>query len=253
MSDVILFLSPHLDDVILSCPAHVLEAVATGAEVVVATVFSEGGPQHAGRRHDDTLACASLGAHAKHLGMSDAPWRRGHERTFRALVLDLHPADAEDLERVRAVVDAAIEELRPAKLYAPLGVGDHIDHRLLHAAVFAREGAVFFEDQPYASIPGAVPSRLGLAVDPAAYRAALSAAPMMAAWLPEGAERERALDDVLALRHAPLPVRESHALELDAPLIAAARAAQLHYASEITAMHIADLLPVPRERMWARA
>lgn len=244
MADLVLFLSAHLDDVVLSCPGHVLAARA-GADVVVATLFSEGGPDHARRRADDARACAALGARPLHLGLRDAPWRRGHPPSFRALVLDALERDAEDFAEARRAVAALVASLRPALVYAPLAVGEHVDHRALFEA--APRHARFYEDQPYALARGAIEARLGLPLDRDAYRAALERAPTTAAWLPPGPERTQALDALAHLARPPSSLRVVDRLALDAAAIAAARAAQACYGPELDALGVAALLPAQVE------
>src|SRR5258708_27875606 len=58
--------------------------------------------------------------------------------------------------------------IRPRHLYAPLGVGGHVDHGLTYEAAlraFAGEpgrNLFFYEERPEAFVPGAVRIRLGL-------------------------------------------------------------------------------------------
>src|SRR5258708_35086179 len=58
--------------------------------------------------------------------------------------------------------------IRPRHLYAPLGVGGHVDHRLTYEAAlraFAGEpgrNLFFYEERPEAFVPGAARIRLGL-------------------------------------------------------------------------------------------
>jgi LmbE family N-acetylglucosaminyl deacetylase len=90
------FVSPHLDDVVLSCGA-LLSALARHSRVTVVNVFTEGGPPpytraarsllrrcgascaeqlFAERRKEDAHVMASLGVQAVNLGFPDAPFRR---------------------------------------------------------------------------------------------------------------------------------------------------------------------------------
>jgi LmbE family N-acetylglucosaminyl deacetylase len=145
-----LFVSPHLDDVALSCAGRLLRARDAGDRVVVATVFSAGGPAHGARQEEDRAALASIGAEAVHLGFSDGPWRPGIELSYRSLVLEA----AVDAALVAAVADAVsglVRALGPRETYLPLGVGGHIDHRTVCAAAAGVAGPVaFYEDRPYA-------------------------------------------------------------------------------------------------------
>jgi LmbE family N-acetylglucosaminyl deacetylase len=160
-ADVCVCFSPHLDDVVLSCPAHVLAERTAGRRVIVATLFTEGGEDEDGRRlyalrrREDETAVALLGAEPLHLGLPDAPFRGPYYRSFRAIVLGeqaegTHAAEAADCVRQTCL------RLRPTRCYFPLGVGTHIDHRLVHRAVGGMPNEVelsFYEDRPYVFLP----------------------------------------------------------------------------------------------------
>ena len=155
-----LFVSPHFDDVVLSCPAHVVDAGRHG-RVIVATAF---GHNQDARRAEDARALALLGAEALPLPFSDAPERLGIEPGLRSLLLTRYDREAED----RAALIAALRPLLAAAsvthLVLPLGVGGHVDHRIVHGLYDAWPHAVsvsFFEDEPYARVRGAIQARLG--------------------------------------------------------------------------------------------
>lgn len=131
----LVFVSPHLDDVALSCAAKLLHAER---RCVVMSVFTEG-KGYAKRRREDRDALASIGVEAVHLGLRDAPFRLGCG--FDEVVQS--PSD-EDVEAVREAlrIDGAHE------VWFPAGVGGHVDH--LAVARAAPEGARFYLERPYA-------------------------------------------------------------------------------------------------------
>jgi LmbE family N-acetylglucosaminyl deacetylase len=201
-----LFLSPHLDDAILSCGGRILRHVARGEPVVLLTAFSHADPADtadwAARRREDQAAAARLGAQVQWLGMPDAPFRDPHYVDFAAITGPHAPGDARWRERLRERLHAVVQSLRPTAIYAPLGVGDHVDHRLVHEAASALAPApLAYEDHPYALVPHAVRRRLdalGLRTDdptpppsPVAYLDALVQAPYVQHYLPPGPARER--------------------------------------------------------------
>ena len=155
----LLVVSPHLDDAVLSCAGAIYAHARQGHRVVVCTVFTEG-RAHARRRDEDLAATTSLGAEAIHLGLLDAPERLGIERSHRALVEQEATAEA-DVALVRATLDAAIERVQPTHIYVPLAVGEHVDHRVVHAAMHDRARVVVYEDRPYSFLAGATRARLG--------------------------------------------------------------------------------------------
>ncbi|MGM7777461.1 PIG-L deacetylase family protein [Arthrobacter sp. KNU-44] len=102
-----LFLSPHLDDAVLSCGA-LMESAANNRKVVVATLFTEAGPapytraarsflrqcsaHDAGdlfeaRRREDAAVFNDLGVQPIHLGATDALFRKREEKMVRSGVL----------------------------------------------------------------------------------------------------------------------------------------------------------------------
>lgn len=162
-----LYLSPHLDDAVLSCAARIRQETATGMRVVVATLFADGDlasrAAYRRRRAEDTRAIASLGASAIHLRLRDAPFRRQYYSSFRTIVLGSHPADGEDEDEAKRVLGNVLRRVNPERIYCPLGIGTHIDHRLTYQAATAVCGfqrLTFYEDRPYVFVPGHLPMRL---------------------------------------------------------------------------------------------
>jgi LmbE family N-acetylglucosaminyl deacetylase len=172
-----LFVSPHLDDVALSCGGLVARLVSRGEPVTIATACTADAPadqplsepaQHEhrqwrlgdrpyrSRRKEDVRACASLGAQAEHLGLLDAVYRRDdggaalYTRDF--LGGQVHPHDW-------GATSAALRDgLRPhlakaGPVYSPLAIGSHVDHVVVRRAL---EDCVpiarlrYYEDFPYA-------------------------------------------------------------------------------------------------------
>lgn len=218
---VALFLSPHLDDAILSCAGRIQRHVARGERVVLLTVFSHADPEDAAdwaaRRREDQAAAARLGAEPRWLGLPDAPFRDPAYAGFDFDVLSgpHAPGDAAWRERVAARLRQEVQALRPTAVHAPLGVGDHVDHRLVfEAAVGLHPTLRYYEDHPYALVPHAVRRRLdalGLATDDPtpppsaeAYLEAWAAAPYVQRYLPPGPARDRCL---ARLRSWPSPPR----------------------------------------------
>jgi LmbE family N-acetylglucosaminyl deacetylase len=166
------FLSPHPDDVALSCPASLLSEADRGRRALVVTFFCDTGndpdPRAAGsgarRRAEDAEAMARAGADVMFAGYADAPFRCGTYRSFGGIVFGRDPADDAVAARASDLIAWLLRRVRPDTLYAPLAVGGHIDHRLCHDAARAvRFGpTLFYEDRPYALVREAVRIRLGL-------------------------------------------------------------------------------------------
>lgn len=242
--------SPHLDDAVLSVPAWIASRAAREA-VIVLTVCSEGDAVYVGRRAEDRAALALLGATPLHLGLLDAPFRRGVPRSFRGLILGELADDDADAAAVTDALVARVTALAPDEVVLPLGVGEHIDHRIVHAAHAALPGRVgFYADRPYADVAHAIDARLArigatvddVAVAPSraaagAFLAAARAAAFVRAYLPED-QREACLRPLAAPLVRPSPTSglrlcsEQRTFD-DAARRLAIRAVQV-YASQVT-------------------
>jgi LmbE family N-acetylglucosaminyl deacetylase len=170
------YLSPHLDDAVLSCGGQIHRRLAAGERVLVATVGSADEPPPpwpplvaslhrawglgaevvAARRREDEAACRELGAHWLHLGLPEAIYRRTpgdgvpFYPTLASLFTDVAPGD-------QGFDDEIVEALRRLppfdQLVVPLGAGGHVDHALIRRAAEALtlSTLVLYEEFPYAA------------------------------------------------------------------------------------------------------
>jgi LmbE family N-acetylglucosaminyl deacetylase len=186
------YLAPHLDDAALSCGGTIHARRAKGEPVLVITLLAG---QFAGRelsplaahihaecgmlpqmvttrRAEDLAALSLLDAQVLHLDFLDAIYRTAPEgRWLYGQLVDLFgapdPADPLTGQGVKKVAEQLAGLLPPpgqATLYAPLAVGRHVDHQIIHAVAqrLAAGGQrlVFYEDYPYAEAPGATAAAL---------------------------------------------------------------------------------------------
>lgn len=173
-----LFVSPHLDDAAFSCGGTATRLSSLGWRVVLCTVFTATVPEPQGfalacqtdkgvpasedymalRRAEDEAAAAVLGAEAIWLGYPEAP-RRGYE-SAPELFSGTHEQD-EVHEAVSRDLAALARSLAPELIFAPQGLGDHVDHlqtvRALKEAseredalASPRPRLLFYRDIPYA-------------------------------------------------------------------------------------------------------
>jgi len=168
-----IFISPHLDDVALSCGGLVWRLVQEGQRVAIWTLLAGDPPDDhysefaqinhrawgktgaeaiAMRREEDRAACTRLGAELRHFNLPDAIYRRdlqsgnpvvkNNEELF---------SNSPEPEVVTRIAELLSQEIPPdAQLVLPLGLGGHIDHRLVAAATerfYAT--AAFYLDYPY--------------------------------------------------------------------------------------------------------
>jgi len=183
----VIYLSPHLDDTALSCGGLIRRQVRAGTGVLVATVFA-GRPSRtelspfaaklhaqwghlsdpvAVRRKEDKKAMQLLGADYTHLEHPDAIYRFDNTSFLYLREPDLFgPLHPSDLKLVRQSAEAMTELIhpQPSVIYAPLAVGNHVDHQLVREAALTLHRrsypVVFYEDYPYVELPGALTREL---------------------------------------------------------------------------------------------
>ncbi len=109
------------------------------------------------RRAEDEAALGPLGVRVDYWEWYDAIYRRAggefvyidHDTTFGPV----HPAERPLVAALTERLNALREANSDTVFYAPLGVGGHVDHRLVRDAALdlAQEGAsvLFYEDFPY--------------------------------------------------------------------------------------------------------
>jgi len=177
------YVSPHADDVFLSCPARLLQEQARGAKILIVTLFDEGGRSPQGASAAGRASFLDRpGVQHLDVGMPAAPTRDHAYRTFRGLTEGRQAVDEGCLSQAVELLADVGHRTRAREVYLPLGVGQHIDHRLAHEAsrsAFPPRGGgrnVFlYEERPEAFVPGAVRVRLsqvGARLPPGAVAAA---------------------------------------------------------------------------------
>jgi LmbE family N-acetylglucosaminyl deacetylase len=181
-----IFVQPHLDDVALSCGGTVALCVEKKEEPVIVTVFcatpSPGTPISdfaatlhrawggnveevwAMRQEEDARAARVLGAASIRLAFEDAIYRGGRYLSSAALRGPPADGDADVAARVEGELIALWRGTRSARVYLPLAVGGHVDHRICHAAGAALERAgasvSYYEDVPYVTVSGALDAHM---------------------------------------------------------------------------------------------
>lgn len=153
------FLSPHFDDAVYSCGGTIHHLGQQNERVHVVTVMAGDVPQPppdspivrdlharweagsnpiATRQREDKDALAQLGAHPAYLPIPDCVYRT---HAGQALYPDeaslwgaIHPHDnATAMLHTLSTFEALGIYERVSTLYVPLGVGEHVDHRIVRA------------------------------------------------------------------------------------------------------------------------
>lgn len=168
-----IYLSPHLDDVALSCGGLVWEQTRS-QEVSVWTICAGDPPAGplsqvaqslhdrwgvgidavARRRAEDLLSCQILGAKPRHFTIPDCIYRRhpadgsplyGSEQ---AIMGDPHPVETDLVDNLCKEFASAVP--RGTKVVCPLGIGGHVDHRLVRTAAEKLGFSLwYYADYPY--------------------------------------------------------------------------------------------------------
>ncbi len=184
-----LVLSPHLDDAAFSCGGTMALLADAGWRVCLATAFTRSIHPAQGfalacqldkglaadvdymalRREEDRAAAALLGvAELRWLDLPEAP-HRGYD-SAPALFGPLREDDTVWRELAPMIV-SLIDEMRPAVVFGPQGLGNHADHRQVIRAMFAAAPDApfaFYRDTPYAlRNPAAVPIVACCGLEPA--------------------------------------------------------------------------------------
>ena len=152
-----IYLSPHLDDAVLSAGGLIYDQTHSGIPVEIWTFMCGYAPEEAvspfaqmlhsmwgfssaeettrGRREEDKNAAAMVGASVLHFDFLDCIYRRGPdgEWLYSDVFLPPHPEDAAIPAQIAETISS---RLRPDDmLVCQLSVGSHVDH------VLVRQGA----------------------------------------------------------------------------------------------------------------
>ena len=183
-SPTYLFISPHLDDAVLSCGGLIYRLIKAQCKVVVVTAFTADAPSDlalsrlARRNHaawglretpfairclEDIQALGELGAEHTHLGFLDAIYRTDSSQQLlytKSVFSEPCPFDHENL--AKALSNSLRSVLISYKgknpyIFCPLTIGGHVDHiivRRVIQSVCVGMPIVYYEDFPYASKRG---------------------------------------------------------------------------------------------------
>jgi LmbE family N-acetylglucosaminyl deacetylase len=169
-----IYLSPHFDDVALSCGGLVWEQTKSSEDVSIWTVCAGKPPAgeispfalelhtrwevnqnaSAQRRIEDKNSCRRLGARSRYFSIPDCIYRR-HPRTGEFLYASeaalngpLHPGDTKVIHTLQEVLKRSLHP--DVVLVCPLGLGTHVDHQLTRLAVEGLGRTVwYYADFPY--------------------------------------------------------------------------------------------------------
>lgn len=190
-----IYLSPHLDDAALSCGGSIARFIAAGQTVLVVNICA-GSPPPAGpfspfaeqlhrqwglppdevvrrRIGEDVAALETLGADCLLLDLLDAIYRLPDAYHDNATLFGPVAPNDPLADQLRTYVVGLAARFPSAIFYAPLGIGQHVDHQLTYmvAERFSHSGMslAFYEDFPYVALAGALDRRLAQIADSAIF------------------------------------------------------------------------------------
>ncbi len=183
-----IFLSPHLDDAVFSCGGLIAYLSGNGINVEIWTIFSKQETDESRlteyarslhrrwgideqtvrtRVNEDRQACQTIGANSEYFGFKDCIYRelpatgKPVVNSDAELFGKLHPGEQYLIDEITSALKA--RQTEPSVWVCPLGLGDHIDHRIVRqAAEFADKLMLYYADLPYAlerpvqTIPGLI-------------------------------------------------------------------------------------------------
>lgn len=170
-----IFISPHLDDAILSCGNLIYDLKNNNKKIIIVTIFTKASKvvsQQAkeflnqsryenanklfeDRKIDDLKVCKFLGVRAVHMGFIDAAWRhynrkliyRSNERQYSGRI---SYKDKDLIKELTRKLNRMIDNNNKILLLSPLGIGNHIDHLIVNNIVNKiKIDKIFWEDFPY--------------------------------------------------------------------------------------------------------
>ena len=167
-----IYISPHLDDAVLSAGGMIYEQTRAGMEVEIWT-FMCGFPPNdqlsplaqvlhykwgisaaaeviTSRRAEDVNAATIVGAKAIHFDYLDCIYRRGKNGDW--LYSDVFvPPHEDDVDLPARIAESISARLKPDdKLVCQLALGSHLDHVLVRHAVELLRGPILYDvDIPY--------------------------------------------------------------------------------------------------------
>ncbi|HSD28836.1 MAG TPA: hypothetical protein VLL75_16160 [Vicinamibacteria bacterium] len=158
-----LYLSPREGDALVSCAARLHSDLGKGLSALVVSIFD--GPAF---RSGRIPVPAPAGVVVHSLGLSPAARRHPRHAAFSSSRFATLEDDAVVRDQLARTFEDLKNHVRPRQVFAPLGAGGHVDHRIVGEAATTTFGGevgrnVFlYEDRPEALVPGEVRLRLSL-------------------------------------------------------------------------------------------
>lgn len=133
------FISPHLDDAILSAGGLIYDLKYKG-KVKIITVFTKGDEIFLKRKIEDKNVCNYLGIDFIHLGFNDILWRNHFD------LIEEQKIKIKITDRLKKIIN----NNKDTAIFAPLAIGNHPDHIIIDKICQDNfKDAIYWEDYPY--------------------------------------------------------------------------------------------------------
>ena len=167
-----IYISPHLDDAVLSAGGFIYEQTKAGIPVEIWTIvcgypppgeltplaqvihfqWGTGTAEETVdlRRAEDVKAAGIVGAETVHFDLPDCIYRRGPdgEPLYLEIFTQPHPAEAHLLDEIAATIAHGLKA--DDRIICQLGIGDHADHILVRRAAERLNRPLWYTaDVPY--------------------------------------------------------------------------------------------------------
>lgn len=158
-----LYVSPHDDDVLASCPGRMLSERAQGMRALVVVAFS-GAPRQGNGEAGGALV--RLGFDVERLGLAPAPERSAFYDSYMRRTFERDPEDERVLAGLAGRLTELVLQTKARHIYLPLGADGQVDHKIsLEAGLRALHevtgrNVLLYEERPHALLPGAIRIRL---------------------------------------------------------------------------------------------
>src|SRR3989304_7453082 len=168
-----IFISPHLDDAILSCGGLIHKLGAERNTVQVWTIcagdppesdlspfaiqqqnsFRTGVEYYENRRREDIDACNFLGARYRHFSFEDCIYRRSRDGLWlydseEAIFGSVLPDDEGMIKDITTFLNSIVKQADI--VVSPMSIGNHVDHKIVRIALEAmNRPIIYYADFPY--------------------------------------------------------------------------------------------------------
>jgi LmbE family N-acetylglucosaminyl deacetylase len=168
-----IYISPHLDDAVLSAGGLIYEQTRAGMDVEIWTLLCGFPPSEefspfaqvlhyqwgipaaaegiSARRAEDVKAASIVGAKTVHFDFLDCIYRRGKNGDWLYNLKVFVPPHEDDGELPAQMAESISARLKPTdQLVCQLGLGSHLDHVIVRRAVELLQRSVLYDvDIPY--------------------------------------------------------------------------------------------------------